>query len=461
MIDEYSLQTLLEISCHPQLSKVLTHLIIGVDEIETKDTLAYIRTSQPRNPPHRPSLFQYWRDAASAQQALLNTGRAVDLLSSAMSHLTNLDKVSVTGSMPFSQASHYSKIFHYPDLGMRSYGSSAYQMQPRKTTSGMPNSKGFINRVFNVVLNSLVRSSPGITSLQTNLGRDDMLDHLDDEAFNLSPISSVQNSAAIVLGSLTELHLDVSLESQLLEKVDQLTDHDHTFDTSNFGLRQMLTLAHNLQSLTLRFVGGETIEGHCDFTAWLSEPAGRPIEEIDDGNEKPLNDLSHASAVWNPPPITLPYLRRLVFQGLFISPAQLRAIFAKFHSLKSAALQGVYLRRCFIDDPPVPEYSDEMENLWARFFRGSYSVLANLESLELDNLATMQYREDADNGVAVTSKDVDLVYFVPEEDSVDASGPPYSFLTVTGTGFTKEALKKVAGQTRLGRELIAAVESEQ
>lgn len=154
-------------------------------------------------------------------------------------------------------------------------------------------------------------------------------------------------------------------------------------------------------------------------------------------------------------------LRRLVLQGLFISPAQLRAIFAKFHSLKSAALQGVYLRRCFIDDPPVPEYSDEMENLWARFFRGSYSVLANLESLELDNLATMQYREDADNGVAVTSKDVDLVYFVPEEDSVDASGPPYSFMTVTGTGLTKEALKKVARQTRLGRDFIAAADAAQ
>lgn len=461
MIDEYSLQTLVDISRHPQLSKALTHLVIGVDEIDTKDTLAYIRASQPRNPPNRPSLFQYWRDAAAAQQALFNTGRAVDLLSSAMSRLPNLDKVSVTGSKPFSHTSYHSKIFNYPDLGMRSYGSSAYQMQPRNTTTRMPNSKGFINRVFNVVLNSLVRSMPRITSLRTNLSRDDMLDHLDDEAFNLLPLAPVQISAATVLGSLTELHLDVSLESQLLEKVDQLTDHDHVFDTSNFGLRQMLTLAHNLQCLTLRFVGGETIEGHCDFTAWLSKPAGRSVEETEDGNKKSLSDISQTSVVWNPPPITLPSLRRLVLQGLFISPAQLQAIFAKFNGLRSAALQGVYLRRCFVDDAPVPEFSDEMENLWAGFFRGSHSVLAKLESLELDNLATMQYREDPVNGVAVTTKDVDLVYFVPEEDSVDASGPPYSFMTVTGTGFTKEALRKVAGQTRLGRDLIAAVEPEQ
>ena len=73
----------------------------------------------------------------------------------------------------------------------------------------------------------------------------------------------------------------------------------------------------------------------------------------------------------------------------------------------------------------------------------------------------MQYREDSESSVAVTAKDVDLVYFVPEEGSTDASGPPYSYMTVTGTGFTKEALKKVAGQTRLGRDFIAAADEAQ
>ncbi|KAL2272320.1 hypothetical protein FJTKL_06947 [Diaporthe vaccinii] len=452
MIDAYSLQTLVDISRHPQLSRVLTHLVIGVDEIDTKDTLAYIRASKARNPHNRPSLFQYWRDAASAQQALLNTGRAIDLLSSAMAHLPNLDKVSVSGSKLFAHAPYYSKTFHYLDLGMRSYGSSAHQMQPRHTTSGMPNSKGFIDRVFNVVLNSLVRSAPKITSLQTRLSNDDTLNYMDDEAFNLLPLAPMQTSAATVLGSLTELHLEVSLESQLLEKVDNLIEHDHIFNTSNFGLRRLLGLARNLQCLTLKFVGGETIEGHCDFTAWLSEPAGRPLEDAYDGNEN-ASSKSHTSVAWNPPPISLPFLRRLVLQGLFISPGQLRATFTKFHDLKSAALQGVYLRRCFIDSPPVPEYSDEMENTWAEFFRGSHSALSNLESLELHNLATMQYREDPIDGVSVASKDVDLVVFVPEEGGAEFA---HSFMTVTNFG--RDALHKLAGQIRLGRDLIAAVD---
>lgn len=453
MIDEYSLETLLQISAHPQLSKVLTHLVIGVDEIETKDTLAYVRKCRSRNPPGLPSLFQYWRDAASAQQALLNTGLGTDLLKTAMSHLKNLDRVSISGSKLFRHALYRSKIFCHPDLGMRSYGSSAYQMQPRYTTSAMPNSKGFVDRVFNVVLNSLVYSRTRLTSLSTNLSKDDILDHLNDEAFNLHPLAPLQTSAATVLGSLTQLHLDVSLDSELLEKVDKLADHDHTFDTSNFGLRKLLTLAHNLESLTLSFVGGETIEGHCDFTAWLSEPAGRPLEEADDGRENPRSNNSHTTVAWNPPPIALTSLRRLVFQGLFISPAQLRAIFTKFHGLKTAVLQAVYLRRCFIDHPPVPEDSDEMENLWAGFFRGSHSALAKLESLELDNLAVMQYREDADDVVAVTPNDVDLVYFVSGEDS---EGPPPSFMTVTNFG--RDALKKLAGETRLGRDLNPAID---
>lgn len=450
MIDEHSLQTLLDISQHPQLSNALTHLVIGVDEIDTKDTLDYIKRSRTRSPRNLPSLFRYWHDAASAQQALLNTGRAIDLLSTAVSNLPNLDHVSVSGSKLFRHVPYYDKVFHCPDLGMRSYGSTAYQMQPRYGTSGRPNSKGFIDRVFNVVLNSLARSSPNITTFRTNLSRDDTLDHLDDEAFNLLPLAHMNTSATSVLGGLSELHLDISLESQLVEKVEHLADHDHTFDTSNFGLRNLLTLTCNLQSLSLTLFGGETMEGHCDFTAWLCEPANGYVKEAD---EDEADSESPSSIAWSPPPIALPSLRRLVLQGLFMSPEQLRAIFTKFESLKSAALFVVYLRRCFLDAPPVPENSDQMENLWATFFRGSSAALANLDSLELDNLAVMQYREDPDDGVAATAKDVDLVVFEPEQGS---GKPPPSFKTVTDFG--KGALKKLARETLLGREVIVAVD---
>lgn len=454
MIDEYSLQTLVDISSHPQLSRVLIHLIIGVDEINTKDTLALIRNCYTKNPAKVPQRFQYWRDAASAQQALLHTGRAIDLLSTAISQLPNLEAVSVSGSKVFRYTPWYSQIFQYPDLGMRSYGSSAYQTQDRYSGSGMPNSQGFVDRVFNVVSTSLARSKPRIATLRTRLSRgDEVLEHLADEAFDLPPLTSLHNGAAAVLGGLSELHLDINLESAMLHSVDDLADHTHAFGPCNIGLRRFLAFACNLQSLTLDVWGGATSEGHCDFMAWLCEPAGRLLEDADKHDENAAS-TPDTSIAWMVPPIALPSLRRLVLKGFYMSPDQLRALFKKFDTLKSAALLGVYLRRCLVDDPPVPEDSDEIENFWAEFFRHSTTTLSKLESLDLENLAVMQHRQDPDSGVCVTPKDMDVVVFVPTEGS---AGPPPNSRTVTD--FSKDALKRLADETWLARDWLPASDS--
>lgn len=446
MVDEYSLQTLVDISLHPHLSQVLTHLVIGVDEIDAKDTLTHMMDDYASDAANLPTLFQYWRDAVSSQQALLNTGRAIDMLSTAVSHLPNLDAVSVTGSRVPHITPWYFNTLRYPDLGMRSYGSSAYSMQKRYTGDGMPNSQGFVDRVFNIVLSSLARSRPRLASLRTNLSRgDEILEHLGDEAFNLPPFAPMHANAATVLGGLSELHLDINLESNLLHSVDSLIDHKHAFGPCNIGLRRFLTSARNLHCLTLDVSGGATSEGHCDFMAWLCEPAGR-LEEVEAGG-KNTAIKPNTSIVWTLPPIALPSLRRLVLKGFYMSPDQLRAIFKKFDGLKSVALLGVYLRRCLIDDLPIPENSDEMENLWADFFRRSSSLFSKLDSLDLENLAIMQYREDSEVGVSVTQKDMDLVVFAPNDRGAE---PPSNFRTVTD--FSKSALKKLADETWLGRD---------
>lgn len=431
VIDEYSLQTLLDISRHPELSLALTHLVIGVDEIDTKDTLSHIRDTQWMSPARNATVFRCWRDAASAQQALLNTGRATELLSSAISNLKNLDTVSISGSKIFSHTPYYNKVFQYPDMGMRSYGSSAYQMQDRYVTSCIPNSKGFVERVFNCVLNSLVRSAPKITSLTTNLNTDDFIEHLSDEAFDLPPFAPFYTSGFTMLAGLSELHLDVNLSSELLHKVYALSEHRHNFDPCNTSLRQLLCATCNLECLTLNFYGGTPMESHCDFTTWLCEPADCPTD---------------SRVHW-------PFLRRLVLKGLFISPSQLRAIFVKFHTLRSAALHSVYLRHCFIDHPPVPELStDDVENLWASFFQGSYAALTRLESLELDRLAVMQYREDPDDGVGSTDTDVEMVVFVSELYELCGEETPSRSVTVTD--FSKDALRKLAEDTWFVRDWL-------
>lgn len=428
VIDEYSLQTLLDISRHPELSYVLTHLVIGVDEIDTRDTLSRIRDTQWSSPARVATTFRCWRDAASAQQALLNTGRATELLSSAISNLKNLDTVSISGSKLFCRAPYSGSIFHYPDLGMRSYGSSAYQMQDRYVTSCIPNSKGFVERVFNCVLNSLARSAPKITTLRTNLDTDDFLQHLDDEAFDLPPFAPFYTSGFTVLASLSQLHLDVNLASELVHKVSMLADHQHNFDPCNTSLRQLLCATCNLECLSLNFYGGTPMESHCDFTTWLYEPANFPTD---------------TRVYW-------PFLRRLVLKGLFISPSQLRGVFVKFDTLRSAALRSVYLRHCFLDHPPVPEdWPDDVENLWASFFRGSSAALGKLENLELDRLAVMRYREDPDDGVGSTDRDVEMVVFVSE-----LCGEETPTRSVTVNDFRKDALSKLAEETWFVRDWL-------
>lgn len=428
MIDEYSLQTLLDISLHPELSHVLTHLVIGVDEIDTKDTLSHIRDTPWISLARKPTVFRCWRDAASAQQALLNTGRATELLSSAMSNLKNLDTVSISGSKLFRN---YSGVSHYPDLGMRSYGSSAYQRQDRYVTSCIPNSEGFVDRVFNCVLNSLARSAPKITTLRTNLDTDDLLELLNDEAFDLPPFAPFYTSGFTVLAGLSQLHLDVNLASELVHKVNKLSDHQHSFDHCSTSLRQLLCATCSLECLSLNFYGGTPMESHCDFTTWLCEPADCPTD---------------ARVHW-------PFLTRLVLKGLFLPPSQLRAIFVKFDTLRSAALRSVYLRHCFVDHPPVPEHSiDDVENLWATFLHGSYAALAKLESLELDRVAVMQYREDPADGVGFTDRDVEMVVFVSELYEFCGGETPGRSLTVTD--FRKDALKKLADDTWLVRDWL-------
>lgn len=424
MIDQYSLQTLLDISRHPELHSILTHLVIGVDEINTKDTLSFLLGMHSTSPMRVATIFQYWRDAAAAQQALLHTGKAIELLSQAMSNLTELKTVSVSGSI-ISQFLPSAHTFFYPHLGMRSYGASAYQLQRRNVSDVEANSKGFPDSVFSCVFNSLVRSSPEkLRALQTNIDRHRNRPHLNDEAFYLPPFAPFITENLTFLANLTELHLDVNLESRSISRVRRTADHRHTFDPENISLRQLLCSCYSLVTLNLSVGCASDSRYHCDFTAWLVGTANNP--SVDN-------------------PVYWPFLRRLVLKGLYMSPATLRSIFLKFDTIESAVLEDITLRDCFIDHPPIPHHSQEqLENHWATFFSscGSATVLSNLKSLELDQLTVQRYREDPDDDVAIWDKDFERILFLLEAQYFDAG----YLETFTVTDFRPEALETLAEQ---------------
>ncbi|POS71288.1 hypothetical protein DHEL01_v210319 [Diaporthe helianthi] len=432
MIDDYSLQTLLNISRHPELRSVLTYLIIGTDQINTKDTLSFLHRMHATNPNRISTMFRYWRDAAAAQQALLNTGRATELLSQAIANLTELKAISISGSMNSRCPPYLPNTIEYPNQGLRSYGASAYQMQRRDVSDQVPNSRGFLDKVFNCILNALMRSSPrNLRTLKTNLGRGSSLPHLNDEAFYLPPFALFTTGNLTFLAYLTRLHLDVNFESRSVRRIRRLAEHQHTFDPCNDGLRNILCACYGLVSLTLNVFCAPHYVNHCDFTACLVDPVGGQSDT----------------------PVDWPFLQSLVLKGLYMSPTTLRNIFVKFDTVKNVILKDIFLLECFIDHPIIAHNSQaELENHLASFLRGSADVLRNLETLELDGFEVLRFREDPDDVVAVIKDtDTDAIAFVAEEPRAGAAGDRPS-RAVTVTDFRVEALEALARRAWLCRD---------
>ncbi|KAI3392868.1 hypothetical protein diail_5043 [Diaporthe ilicicola] len=440
MVDLYSLQTLLEITRHRELSKVLTHLIIGVDEINGHDTLKTIHFHFQNNP-RLPAVFDYWQTAVSAQHTLLVNGSAIALLSEAMTNLPNLKTIGISGSKLDTQYPFPANpsINQYPHLGLRSYGSSAYSSQAREASSRMPNSTNFVDRIFNLVLGSLLVSEPKITRFETKLaGFRPILPLLDDGAFSLLP--PLSPGTTTLLGGLSHLHLDVSLESVFLRSIGPLR-HAHGFISRTSNLRRFLGFTCNLESLGLTFSPGLAAESHCDFVSWLCEPGVGPIE----GPGEDIDNTSSDRTALNrciPAPITLPSLRKLDLKGLHTSPSRLGAIFKKFSGLESCVLSEICLRLCPIDRLlGSGGASDETENLWSSFLCNSHAALENLTRLDLSDLAVRRFWMDP-NGMAEGVSD--SIIFVRDHGAMQSS-----CRSITVEDFGQDALEELAAETWL------------
>ncbi|KAJ0115077.1 hypothetical protein J7T55_001486 [Diaporthe amygdali] len=440
MMDHYSLLTLVDISRHPQLSKALTHLIIGCDEINAHGILTRFFRHY-LNDGLAPEVLHHWGVAASAQQALLNTGSAITLLSMAISNLPNLKNVSICGSREFRRLLSHTPTVQDPGFIRRSYGSAAYEVYPRDRGSTSPNLKGFDDRVFSAVLHSLLRCGTQVSSIETRSSEDKQLVHLGDEAFNLLP--SLNLNARAVLGGLSKLHLGISLRSNLFSTHD-LNHHFHGYSPFTIRLRKFLGFTRNLQWLALDFQLSPKSQSHCGLAEWLCEPTGPPHRSAgEDASQIGSNNSSLIHG--NPVSITLPFLRRLDLNGLSLPPSSLRAIFTKFDGLTSSTLCEVCLTLCPVGSVPTLGGSDEIENPWASFFRDSSTLLAKLQVLRLKNLAVLGFRFTSDD-VVTTNKEV--IFFVPDEGVTKGpqSCPPRS---ITVTDFGKEALEKLAEKTWL------------
>ncbi|KAI7780656.1 hypothetical protein LA080_015815 [Diaporthe eres] len=369
MIDEFSLQTLVDISRHEALSKVMTHLVIGLDEMRNFSSQS----------PHLHSFVEFdrWRAADCAQKALLFGGGAADLLSQALVNLPNLKTIDIRD---FNSNTRYRDAA--PGKGVpqwRSYGSSNYQQWPRETPwlISLNSPTNFTDTVFLVVLTAVCRCSTTVQNLEVILRNRQI--HLGDDAFSISRVPD--NRLANTLRGLTKLHLDLDARGSRLSGRQYplrmvMPGHDW-FDPHTAYLRRFLALTPSVTWLRLNFTphhGSSSITSPSKLLAWLglrsdyAPPSDAPWRE------------------GNPAPVTLP-LQRLDLGNLASTSAILRGLLNKFEDLEHISMRAVWLRDPAATSDSHPHHTDNNSDcLWARVIRKLHHTNPRLKQVELDSI---------------------------------------------------------------------------
>lgn len=362
MITDFSLNTLLDISRHPVLSKYLTHLIIGLDDLGGV---------------HIPSLnlsnmdgLDLYHSASASQESLFCTGEAVRLLSAALANLPNLKYVDIRD---------YSSPSRYRDnSSWNSYGYSAHvQWDDRNSRIAGPGlytrNSHFASNVFKVLITALARASPSRTS---QIRRLDLITYrvgCQDDAFAL--VRAPDAASRIMLEGLTTLHLNLRLR----KKTYSLDSTTH-YNFSTVHLQMFLTFTPNLTWLRLNERTGshfvdrshqadlEAVKAACAFFSWLAmrpeHPSGVPSSGPLEWREKLME------------PVALP-LKRLDL-GKWVLPIQVWT--ALLH--KYSGLEGL----CFLDTAAYGQRLLFEGTLWANLIRALPTITPGLKFLEFRNI---------------------------------------------------------------------------
>lgn len=358
MISDFSLNALLDISCHPVLSKYLTHLAIGLDYL----TVDNIRSSALTEVDDLASMIS----ERNSQERLLCTGEAVHILSQALANLPNLDYIDIRD---------YSSPTRYRDVACwRSYGSSLYQNPPHLNQGPHPArmefmrfSDAFVGRVFKVIITALGKAS---SSRQSPVRRLDLINKcpngaLPDDAFALG--RAPEPALCTMLSGLTVLHLTLSLRTRT-HSLDASTHEPLPYNISMFNLQRFLTLTPNLVWLRLnnlsRRIQFDTDKPLMDaFFSWLAlRPGETPKETNNLWREMPMASVS------------LP-LKKLDL-GQWTIPSQvLASLLRKYSGLEHLGLFKFTLLR----KPDYAAASDSSQDpRWPKVYRALFRALPGI-----------------------------------------------------------------------------------
>lgn len=381
MMSEFSLNTLIDISRHPVLSKHMTHLAIGLDDLSS------VSIWDPHTKFSTLNDVERYHSYLAAQESLMVTGDAVRLLSTALANLPNLDYVDIRD---YSSPTRYRDNSHWT-----SYGSSTYQHRLHNSANFTPlhpspdvySVRGsFITQVYRVVVTALGQAST-TRHLQSSVRRLDLIlkghEGLHDAALFLAPSPDLGLRTA--LEGLTTLHLSLEIDPKIygLHAAPSTDRPAPRYNFATVHLQRFLTFTPNLTWLrinnSLGFRGRDISRDQavCAFFSWLALPPGETLDRVGHGYdswiEKPM--LS----------VMLPQLRRLDL-GAWNFPFPVWAsLLQKFKNIEHLCL----FRCCgwtLTGNMPVFTSTEEEEPMWAKLVRSMSATIPGLKRIELSHL---------------------------------------------------------------------------
>lgn len=386
-----SLQTLVDISKHPNLSKELRHVIIGLDQ--------YGGNNRPASffPSH--AAHEIWAQGYLDQTALLDLGLARDFLSEAFRNLPNLDTVGIR------DYSARGRRREGPDGRWSSYGSTTVYKETGKRlrVMSMYDDSDYSDQAFSHLLYALGVAAKKPPNLEI------IFRHLPHGV--QAAMLRLSNLTMPVVGEVLKGFRSVTLSPLLI-----YFPHNPTAmpDFGQYPLRTFLRCTNNITHLRINFErnplinpglsGYEQAEGFLD---WLALPGTSSAGTDPDSMQISFN---HSDV----PPIGYPHLKRLDIGKCCIESDRLLRLMSKFVS----SLEELSLWKVNLYGPNVS--SSAKGNDWSSFLRR----LSRMPDLKLNSLMAgdLTQRHQDQGNVAV-------VFRVPrkegsEEDLTDLENEP-------------------------------------
>jgi hypothetical protein len=346
MISRESLQALIDISQHPQLSKHLGHVVIGLETYETGLPLVCFGGSEDR--------YRRYFHGRACQEALVETGEDLKMLAEAFGNLPNLYTVSLTD---------FNCSGHVRDGGdWHSYGSGTIFRE-----TGIRLLRGFffpgsnsVSHVFSTVIEAFSLAEASSPALKVIMKSFDQ--RLRDSAF-LVP-QSLKKPAPSVLSGLRVLFLCLNLTEVPTRLNPTSIDHNYDGEHPKYLLLRFLhhtiNLVHlrlNFQTTVTRFVG--------PFLCAFGQRAKRPTLLVPDQSDPCRLAF-------------LPNLRRLDLGSLTVSPDVLLTVVGAC----KPTLRELRLWKVILQAEDENHEDGEKANAWADFL----GQLSGLDHLVLKHL---------------------------------------------------------------------------